>query len=186
MLRGAIKILPIATETPASLFRLDTYARASDRLMALTWGAEDLAAALGAVSARDETGQLTMPYQVARTLCLAGAAAADVPAIETIYPDFHDSAGLRAYAARGRRDGFVGMLAIHPAQVPVIQHVFTPTEAEIAFARRVIDAFDANPGAGVIAIDGKMVDAPHLKQARRVIERGQSQYVREPRKNRSE
>jgi citrate lyase subunit beta/citryl-CoA lyase len=135
-----IQILPIATETPAALFTLGTYGDRSARLMGLSWGAEDLSAAIGAVTARDEAGLLTTPYQLARALCLAGAAAANVVAIETVYPDFRDIAGLQAYAERGRRDGFVGMMAIHPAQVPVLNAVFTSGDADIAFARRVVEA----------------------------------------------
>ncbi len=168
--RGTIKILPIATETPKSVFSLGTYADASERLVGLTWGAEDLSAALGARTARDEAGELTFPYQLARALCLAGAAAADVAAIETVYPDFRDLAGLENYVKRGRRDGFVGMMAIHPSQVAIINGAFTPTETELAHARRIVAAFAANPGVGTIAIDGKMIDAPHLKQARRLLD----------------
>ncbi|TAK99841.1 MAG: CoA ester lyase [Rhodospirillaceae bacterium] len=168
---GAIRILPIATETPAAVFSLGTYATpVHPRLAGLTWGAEDLPAALGASINRTDTGQFTDICRLGRALCLAGAAAAGVPAIETVYPAFQDIDGLRAYAALGRREGFAGMMAIHPAQVPIINAVFTPTETEVEHARRVVALFAANPGVGTIALDGKMVDAPHLKQAQRLLE----------------
>ncbi len=168
---GAIAILPIATETPMSVFQLHTYADAGPRLMGLTWGAEDLSSAIGAISARDEAGELTAPYQLTRALCLAGAAAAGTAAVETVYPAFRDLDGLKAYVARGRRDGFVGMMAIHPAQVAVINEGFTPSEAEVEFARRVVQLFEANPDAATLGLDGKMLDRPHLVQAKRLLER---------------
>lgn len=166
---GQTQILAIATETPKSVFELSSYATSGPRLAGLAWGAEDLSAAVGAVSARDERSALTPLYELARSLCLAGAAAAGVAAIETIYPAFRDIEGLLAYAQTARRDGFQGMLAVHPAQVLVINKAFTPTSAECAYAERVVAAFDANPGCGAVALDGKMLDAPHLKQARRVL-----------------
>lgn len=167
-----LSLLPIATETPAALFALGAYAAAGPRLRGLTWGAEDLSAAIGAVTARTPDGLYTPLYELARSLCLAGAATAQVPAIETVYPDFSDLRGLADYAARGRRDGFVGMMAIHPAQIPVIHAAFSPTEAELKYARRVLEAFEADPDAGTLSLDGKMLDAPHLRQARRTLERG--------------
>ncbi len=170
-LTGDIMILPIATETPAAIFTLGSYAGVSHRLCGLTWGAEDLPAAIGAVTAREADGSYTAPYQLARSLTLFGARAAGVPAIETVYPDFRDLEGLAAYAARGRRDGFTGMMAIHPAQVPVINAAFAPSDAELAHARRVIDLFAANPGAGALSLDGKMIDAPHLKAAQALVAR---------------
>jgi len=170
-LDGAIAILPIATETPAAIFALGDYGGVTDRLAGLTWGAEDLPAAIGAATAREADGSYTAPYQLARSLTLFGAHAAGVPAIETVYPDFRDLDGLAAYAARGARDGFAGMMAIHPAQVPVINAAFTPSAEAVAHARRVVDLFAANPGAGALALDGKMVDAPHLKAARSLLAR---------------
>ena len=164
-------ILPIATETPAALFELGSYREVADRLLGLTWGAEDLPAAIGATAAREADGRYTAPIETVRSLALFAAHAAKVPAIETVYPDFRDLDGLAAYAARGARDGFTGMMAIHPDQIAVINRAFTPTGAEIASARAIVAAFAANPDAGVLAIDGKMVDAPHLAQARRVLER---------------
>ena len=168
-LSGTVAILPIATETPAAIFGLGTYGGITDRLCGLTWGAEDLPAAIGAATSRDVDGRYTAPYQLARSLTLFGAHAAGVPAIETVYPDFRDLEGLAAYAARGRRDGFTGMMAIHPAQVPIINAAFSPNPAEIAAAQTIVDLFAANPGAGALALDGRMVDAPHLKAARRVL-----------------
>jgi len=166
-----LPILPIATETPAAIFALGRYGEVRDRLLALTWGAEDLPAAISATSAREADGRYTAPVEMARSLALFAAHAAQVPAIETVYPDFRNLDGLAAYAARGARDGFSGMMAIHPDQVPVINRAFTPSAAEIASARAIIEAFAADPHAGVLAIDGKMVDAPHLAQARRLLER---------------
>lgn len=168
---GGIAILPIATETPASVFQLHTYAGSSGRLAGLTWGAEDLSSAIGAVSARDGNGELTSPYQIARALCLAGAAAAEVAPIETVYPDFRDLEGLERYVSNGRRDGFVGMMAIHPAQVEVINRGFTPSADEVDFARRVVELFAANPGAATLGLDGRMLDRPHLVQAERLLAR---------------
>lgn len=172
MLGGSgARILPIATETPAAVFGLGSYAGCSPRLAGVTWGAEDLPAAIGAVSSREADGGYTPPYQMVRALTLFGAHAAGVPAIETVYPDFRDLDGLAAYCARGARDGFTGMMAIHPAQVPVINAAFTPSEGAVAHARRVVAAFAANPGAGALQLDGKMIDAPHLKQAQALLAR---------------
>jgi len=162
-------ILPIATETPAAIFQLGSYASVAPHLAGLTWGAEDLPAAIGASTAREADGGYTAPYQFARALTLFGAHAAGVAAIETVFPDFRDLDALAAYAARGRRDGFTGMMAIHPAQVPVINAAFTPSDAERAAAQAIVDLFAANPGAGALQLDGRMVDAPHLKQARRIL-----------------
>ncbi|MGL4313390.1 MAG: HpcH/HpaI aldolase/citrate lyase family protein, partial [Sphingomonas sp.] len=169
MLTGDTRILPIATETPAAIFDLGSYGGVTDRLCGLTWGAEDLPAAIGASTSREPDGRYTPPYEVARALTLFGAHTAGVPAIETVYPDYRDLDGLAAYAARGRRDGFSGMMAIHPTQVPVINAAFAPSDAEIAHARRVVALFDANPGAGALSLDGKMIDAPHLIAARRIL-----------------
>jgi citrate lyase subunit beta/citryl-CoA lyase len=162
------QILAIATETPAAMFQLGSYGGAR-RLAGLTWGAEDLPAAIGASTSREADGRYTPPYELARSLCLFGAAAAGVAAIETVYPAFRDLDGLAAYAGRARRDGFAGMMAIHPAQVAVINDAFTPSETEIAYARAVIAAFEANPGAGALSLDGRMIDRPHLVQAQRIL-----------------
>jgi citrate lyase subunit beta/citryl-CoA lyase len=162
------QILAIATETPAAMFQLGTYG-GSKRLVGLTWGAEDLPAAIGAATSREPDGRFTPPYELARSLCLFGAAAAGVAPIETVYPAFRDLEGLAAYAARARQDGFTGMMAIHPDQVRVINAAFTPSEAEVAHARAVVAAFEANPGAGALSLDGRMIDRPHLVQAQRTL-----------------
>jgi citrate lyase subunit beta/citryl-CoA lyase len=133
-----------------------------------------LSAAVGAATAREEDGSYAAPYEIARSLCLFGAVAAGVAPIETVFPDFRATEGLAAYAARARRDGFTGMLAIHPDQVPVINSAFTPSEAEVAHARAVVAAFEANPGAGVLSLDGKMIDRPHLIQAQRILAAAES------------
>ncbi|KQN19570.1 citrate lyase [Sphingomonas sp. Leaf33] len=164
-------ILPIATETPRAIFQIGSYADAPARLAGLTWGAEDLPAAIGAETSREDDGSYTAPYHMARALTLFGAAAAGIAPIETVYPAFRDTAGLEAYARRGARDGFTGMMAIHPAQVPVINAAFTPTPEAIARAQAIVDAFAANPAAGALSVDGRMVDAPHLRQARALLTR---------------
>lgn len=169
--RTDLPILPIATETPAAIFQLGSYGEVAERLIGLTWGAEDLPAAIGASTAREPDGRYTAPLETVRALALFGAHAAGVAAIETVYPAFRDSVGLAAYAARGARDGFTGMMAIHPDQVAFINAAFTPSEAEVAAARVIVAAFAAQPGAGVLAVEGRMVDAPHLLQARRLLER---------------
>ncbi|VXC77082.1 HpcH/HpaI aldolase/citrate lyase family protein [Sphingomonas sp. AX6] len=168
---NAPPILPVATETPRAVFLLGDYGAVAHRLCGLTWGAEDLPAAIGAVSSREDDGGYTDPYKMVRALTLFGAHAAGVPAIETVWPNIKDVDGLTAYAARGNRDGFTGMMAIHPAQVAAINAAFTPDEAAIAHAQAVIAAFEANPTAGALQLDGKMIDAPHLKQARALLSR---------------
>ena len=168
---GAIKILPIATETAAALFVAGTFAGASARLLGLTWGAEDLSADLGAQANRDAQGRFLDPYRLARTLCLAGAAAAGVPAIDTVYVDFRNSDGFRRECEDACRDGFLGKMAIHPAQVPIINEVFTPSASTIEHARAVVDEFAKNPGAGVVGIGGVMYDRPHLTRAEQLLAR---------------
>jgi citrate lyase subunit beta/citryl-CoA lyase len=166
---GSVRIMPVATETPAAMFALGSYATCRQRLLALTWGGEDLAAALGASANRDGAGAWTQTYATTRALCLFAAGAAGVPAIETLHADFRDHHGLAAAAADAHRDGFSGMLAIHPDQVASINTAFTPPAAAVAHARRVVAAFDANPGAGTLSLDGRMLDRPHLIQARRLL-----------------
>jgi len=168
---GQVKIIALATETAAALFLAGSYAGASARLSGLTWGAEDLSAELGAEANRDADGHFLDPYRLARSLCLAGAAAAQVPAIDTVYVDFRDNAGFRRECEEARRDGFSAKMAVHPAQVPVINDVFTPTVEAIARAQAIVDAFAANPAAGVVGIDGVMFDRPHLARAKRLLER---------------
>jgi citrate lyase subunit beta / citryl-CoA lyase len=168
---GSIGIVAIATETAQALFVAGTYRGASTRLAALTWGAEDLSAELGAEANRDDEGNFFDAYRLARTLCLAAAAAAQVEALDTVHVDFRNEAALRRESERARRDGFTGKLAIHPAQVAIINDVFTPKPDAIARAKTVVDAFAASPGAGVVAIDGVMYDRPHLARAERLLAR---------------
>ncbi len=168
---GAIKILAIATETAGAIFRFATYKGASVRLAGLAWGSEDLAAALGAETNRDPDGRLTDPFRLARTLCLYGAADAGVAPIDQVFANFRDTKALEAEALAARRDGFTAKLAIHPDQVAVINQVFTPSAESIARAKAVIAAFEAAPGAGVVGLDGEMLDLPHLVKAKAVIER---------------
>lgn len=168
---GHIKILPIATETAVSLFIAGTFAGASLRLIGLTWGAEDLSAELGAHANRDEHGRFLDPYRLARTLCLAGAAAAQLPAIDTVYVDFRNEQGFRRECEEAVRDGFVGKMAIHPAQVPIINAAFTPSPEALARAKTIVDAFINNPGAGVVGIAGVMYDRPHLHRAKALLGR---------------
>ncbi len=168
---NAIAIVALATETAASLFHTGTYGGASARLTGLTWGAEDLSAELGAEANRDENGRFLDPYRLARALCLAGASAAGVPAIDTVYVDFKNDSGLRRECEEARRDGFTAKMAIHPGQVAAINEVFTPTPAMIAHAKSIVDAFAASPGMGVVGIGGKMYDRPHLVRAQALLKR---------------
>ena len=165
---GGIPVFVLATETAAGVFDVGNYAGCA-RLAALSWGAEDSATALGATSNRDDNGEYDFPYQMFRALCLTGAAAAGVSAIETIHGDFRDGEGLNKMARRARRAGFRGMLAIHPDQVPVINAAFSPSPEEITHAENVVAAFDANPGAGTVGLDGAMLDMPHLKRAQALL-----------------
>jgi citrate lyase subunit beta / citryl-CoA lyase len=165
---GEIRVIVVATETAPALFGLGDYL-GCPRLAALTWGAEDSATALGATDNRDEAGEYDFPYQLFRSLCLAGAAAAGVTPIETIHGDFRDLDGLASVAAKARRAGFRGMMAIHPDQVPVINRAFSPSQAEIERAERIVAAFAAHPGVGTIGLDGAMLDRPHLKRAEAVL-----------------
>lgn len=164
-------MLPIATETPGGVFDLGTLREVSHWLAGVSWGAEDLPAAVGAATSREADGRYTAPYEMARSLTLFAAHAAGVAAIDTVFPNISDEAALSAYVARAARDGFSGMLAIHPAQVAVINAGFTPSAEQVDHARAVVDAFAANPGAGVLQLDGKMIDAPHLKAALSILSR---------------
>jgi citrate lyase subunit beta/citryl-CoA lyase len=168
---GQTSIIPIATERPAALFKMHEYADATARLLALSWGAEDLSSAVGASANRDESGNWLPPYELARSLCLFAASAATVAAIDTVYTDYRDADGLAGYAASARRDGFAGMLAIHPDQVAVINAAFDATAAEIERAKRIVELFAANPGAGTLGLDGEMIDRPHLLQAQRILQK---------------
>ncbi len=169
-LAPGVPIIPIATETPAAIFQLGSYAAVHSLLLGLTWGAEDLPAAIGATRSRNEDGSYTYPYEMLRALTLFAGHAAGAAVIETIYPALGDLEGLRRYAQRARSDGFTGMMAIHPSQLPVINQAFSPTQAEIEKAQAIVAAFEANPAKGVLQLDGQMIDAPHLRQARRILE----------------
>ena len=167
---GAVRIVPVATETAEAMLSMPTWAQVRvPRLAGITWGAEDLSAAVGAVSNREASGEYAPLYVLAHSLCLAAATAAGVPAIDTVHVDFRDAAGLAAACRASRRRGFRGRLAIHPDQVPVINEAYTPSEAELAHARRIVEAFAANPDAGTLSLDGTMIDRPHLAQALRTL-----------------
>lgn len=166
---GHVKLLVVATETPAAMIGFAGYARKNPRLVAMTWGGEDLSAALGALTPREADGSWTFPYQLARAQCLFAAGAAGAAALETLYVDFRDQQGLAVFCRIARRDGFVGQIAIHPDQIATINACFTPSQADLDHARRVVAAFAANPDVGTIGIDGKMYDMPHLVAARRTL-----------------
>ncbi|HEX5258272.1 MAG TPA: CoA ester lyase [Sphingomicrobium sp.] len=168
---GNIPVHAIVTETAASLFGLVSYRDPKSPLVAMSWGAEDLSAALGASSKYDSDGKLSFTYKLARSLCLAGAVAAGVQPVDGVFADFRDQKALKAETERAAREGFTGKLAIHPAQVPVINAAFTPSGEEVRHAEEIVAAFEAHPNAGVLSVGGKMVDRPHLVQARRVLER---------------
>jgi len=172
---GSIPIHAIVTETAASLFGLLSYRDPKSPLAAMSWGAEDLSAALGASSKYDADGGLSFTYRLARSLCLAGAVAAGVQPVDGVFADFRDEEGLRAEAEAARREGFTGKLAIHPAQVAVINAAFTPSAADVGHAEEIVAAFEAHPDAGVLSVGGKMVDRPHLTQAIRILERARQE-----------
>jgi citrate lyase subunit beta/citryl-CoA lyase len=164
---GGIKLLPVATESPTAVLSLSDYRSPPSRLAALTWGAEDLAAQLGAAGNRDESGEFLLTFKIVRTLCLMAAKAAGVEAIETLHANFRDTAGLERAARAAQREGFTGMLAIHPDQVETINAAFTPSQVDVEHARKVVAAFQS--GAGVVSLDGRMLDQPHLKQAQHIL-----------------
>lgn len=166
---GRIQIMPIVTERPGALFSLHEYAEVTPRLRALTWGGEDLSAAVGAMANRDESGSWLPPYQLARSLTLFAAANAQVMAIDTVFTDFRDVEGLAKYAEEARRDGFAGMLAIHPDQIEVINTAFVPTTEDLDRAQRIVALFAAQPDVGTLGMDGEMIDRPHLRQAERIL-----------------
>lgn len=168
---GATEILVVATETAGALFQLGSYRDASPRLRGLSWGGEDLSAELGATTTRTDDGSFTDPFRMARALCLAGAVHAGVAPIDAVYTNFRDLDGLAAEARDAARDGFTAKMAIHPAQVPAINAAFTPSPETLAHAQRIVAAFAVAPDAGVVGIDGEMVDRPHLRRAERVLER---------------
>lgn len=169
MVPGTVKIVPVATETAAAMLNMQSFAAPIPRLAGVTWGAEDLSSAIGAMSNRDEDGQWSPLYIWANSLCLSAAAAAGVPAIDTLHADFKDSAGLAAACRASRRRGFRGRIAIHPDQVAIINAAYSPSAAELAQAQRIVDAFAAQPEAGTLSLDGVMLDRPHLTQALRTL-----------------
>lgn len=168
---GSTRIIAISTETARGVFALGSYAGASHRLAGLAWGGEDLSSDLGAETNRNPDGSYAEPYRIARAMTLLGAASAEVEPIDTVYTAYNDLVGLRAEAEAARREGFTGKMAIHPAQVAVINETFTPSPESVARARAIVAAFAANPGLGVVGIEGEMIDMPHLKRARRILAR---------------
>lgn len=176
-----VPILPIATETPAAVFELGSYRAVAEHLAGVTWGAEDLPAAIGAITSREEDGRYTPPYEMVRALTLFAAHAAGVPAIETVFPRVDATDALTDYVRRARRDGFTGMMAIHPAQIATINAGFTPSDEEVARAQAIVAAFAAAPGVGALKLNGEMVDRPHLLQARRILGLGGVPVPREER-----
>ncbi len=166
---GAIAIVPVITETAQAMLTMHTFVPGIARLSGVTWGAEDLSTAIGAVSNREADGALSPLYVLANSLCLCAAASAGVPAIDTLYADFKDAQGLAIACRESRRRGFTGRIAIHPDQVDVINETYRPSEAELANAQRIVDVFAAQPDAGTLSLDGVMLDIPHLKQARRTL-----------------
>lgn len=169
-----INILPVVTETPASVLQLASYTDASSRVIGMTWGSEDLSAAVGAFSSRTPARELTSPFRLVRNLCLMTAAAAGVEPIDTVFVDFRDTEGLQREAREAARDGFTGKIAIHPEQVGPINEAFTPCADEIARAEAIVNAFAATPGAGVTSLNGQMLDRPHLKLAQRILARARA------------
>ena len=166
-----IVIMPVATETASSIFNLGTYRGSSPRLSAMTWGAEDLSADLGAEDNRDSDGNLASPFRLVRDLCLIGAVSAEIAPVDCVYTNFRDSDGLKQECIQARRDGFVGKMAIHPAQIAIINEVFTPDADAIEKARRIVESFSQAGDAGVVGIDGEMIDRPHLRRAETTLRR---------------
>jgi citrate lyase subunit beta/citryl-CoA lyase len=175
---GSLKLLPVATETPAAVLSLQDYRSPPPRLAAMTWGAEDLSAELGAATNRNEDGEFLLTFKMVRSMCLLAAKAAGVEAIETLHANFRDTKGLERTARAAQREGFSGMLAIHPDQVDIINAAFTPSQADVEQARNVVAAFES--GAGVAALDGRMLDQPHLKQAQHVLALAQKLQAKAP------
>jgi citrate lyase subunit beta/citryl-CoA lyase len=172
--RGGTRIIAITTEVPVSLLQMHTYVGSSSRLKGLSWGAEDLSAVLGAKANREVDGQWTSPYQLARNLCLFTASAANVQPIDTVFVDLRDMQGLRAEASLAARDGFTAKMAIHPAQIPLINELFTPTAEEIGLAQEIVELFEKNPSAGALAHRGQMVDRAHVARAERILARAKA------------
>lgn len=174
---GAIHILPLITETAAGVFAGATYTACSARLVGLTWGAEDLSAAIGASKARDASGRYTDVFRLARAVTLLAASAAQVAAIDTVYPNFRDTEGFRSECDEAERDGFTGKMAIHPDQVAVINEAFTPSAESIQRSQAIVNAFADAGNPGVVGLEGKMYDRPHLRLAERLIARAKAAGV---------
>jgi len=172
--RGATRIIVITTEVPVSLLQMHTYVGSSSRLEGLSWGAEDLSAVLGAKTNREADGAWTAPYQVARNLCLFTACAANAQPIDTVFVDFRDMQGFRNEARIAARDGFTAKMAIHPAQVPIINELFTPTTEEVGLAQEIVELFAQNPNAGALALRGQMLDRAHVARAERILARAKA------------
>ena len=168
---GSVRIVPLITETAIGVLSGASYRGASPRLAALTWGAEDLSAAIGARSTRDDGGRYTDVFRFARSVTILAASAAGVPAIDTVFVNFRDTEGMRRECLEAERDGFTGKMAIHPDQVAVINEAFTPSAEAVEHARSVIAAFAQAGNAGVVAIDGQMYDVPHLRRAEGLMAR---------------
>lgn len=168
---GTLRVLPIVTESAVALLSMHSYVQAPARICGMLWGGEDLAADVGTVSNRDAGGAYTAPYELARSMTLMGATAAQVMAVDAVYTNFRDPEGLREEAERALRDGFSAKAAIHPDQVAVINAAFTPSEQAVNWARQVITAFDSAPEAGALSLNGKMLDRPHYRAAHRVLAR---------------
>lgn len=171
IVEGSTRILPVATETASAVLALPTVPGSTARLSGLTWGGEDLAADIGAEANHDESGNYTAPYVMARSMALLTAVAAACAPIETAFTNYTNPEAFRADCLRSRRDGFTGRIAIHPSQVDTINEIFTPSADVVAHSRKIVEAFRANPGLGVIGIDGEMIDMPHLRQAERILRR---------------
>ncbi|TWG94127.1 citrate lyase subunit beta/citryl-CoA lyase [Mesorhizobium sp. J18] len=171
---GTTRILPIITETASGVLAASTYREASPRLSGITWGAEDLSADIGARTARDEDGRFTDTFRIARAMTILAAASAEVAAVDTVFPNFRDEGGFRRECVEAERDGFTAKMAIHPAQVPIINEAFTPSAEAVAHSKAVIDAFSAAGNPGVVAIDGQMYDRPHLRRAERILARAKA------------
>jgi citrate lyase subunit beta/citryl-CoA lyase len=168
---GATKIIAIASEVPAAIFNFASYLTASERLEAITWGAEDLSALVGSAATREPGGGWTSPYKLARDLCLFAATGSGRQPIDTVFVNFRDAVGLREECRIAARDGFTGKMAIHPDQVSRINAAFTPAEDEIAWAKEITELFAANPTAGTMSLHGEMIDRPHFVRAERVLAR---------------
>lgn len=166
---GHIRIVPVATESPEAMFGLNSYKGCSERLLGLTWGAEDLASAVGASTNKHNTGTLAFTYQLARSLCLLGARSAQVLPIDGVCPDFRDTTALETEVVQARRDGFTAKFAIHPAQIEPINQGFMPDATEVGHARAVIQAFNKHQDQGAVQLNGAMLDKPHLLQAQRTL-----------------